>query len=93
MKNNNKEANVYTWLLSRKEYLFVTEQNYISLMFTEVGTCKHIRNEYFYETIFLVTHMILQSCESAVFLTFHQILSMTNVNLISFTTWLQKLQS
>ena len=34
IKDSNSEANSYTWLKPRKDYLAMTEENYISLTST-----------------------------------------------------------
>ena len=91
IEDTTKETNSYTLLQSRKNYLAMTEGNYISLTSIQLSTCKHIGQEYYCESIFLVKHMILQSCESVVFFTFHQTLLMTIVSLISFITLLLKI--
>ena len=70
IKDNDTKANLYTLLQLRKDYLAMTEENYISLTYTELDTCRHIGHEYFCETIFLVKCKTLQSCVSAVFLSF-----------------------
>ena len=54
IKHNNTEANSYTWLQPRNDYLAMTEENYISLT-SDIG------HEYFCETIFLVKHETSQS--------------------------------
>ena len=66
IKDTNTEANSYTWLQLKKDYLAMTEENYISLTSAELPTCKHIGNEYFFKSIFLVKHKTPQSFGSAV---------------------------
>ena len=44
--DTNTEANVYTWLWPRKDYLAMTEEEYISLTTVELSTCKHTGHEY-----------------------------------------------
>ena len=49
-KDNNTE--LYTWLQPGKNYLAMTEENYISLTSAELNMCEHIGHEYFCKTIF-----------------------------------------
>ena len=84
IEDSNTEANSYTCLQLIKDYLAMTEKNYIFLASAEFKTFKHIGHEHFYATIFLIKHRTSQSCKSAVFVIFLQILLMTIVN-FSFT--------
>ena len=54
-------------ILGYKYYLAMRGENYISLTFAELDTCKHFGHERFCETIFSTKHKTSQSCESAVF--------------------------
>ena len=71
IKDYNTEENCYTWLQISKDYLAITDGNYISLSIPELTECNHIGHEYFCEKVFLIKHKIPKSYESAIFLELH----------------------
>ena len=85
IRDNNTEANFYTWLQFSEEYLATTEENYISFTFAELPSCKYIEHEYFCENYFWLNTGLLRAVNHLYVLTFHQTLLMTIVNLFSFT--------
>ena len=63
----NAEANSYTRVVVDKPYIALSEEYYIQLTIQELRMCKHIRQDYYCEELYMVKHKTKHSCESALF--------------------------
>ena len=65
--DKNEQAQSYTQLQSKKSYIALNSETYISLRIQELETCKKIGCEFCCEELFIVKHRTQHSCESAIY--------------------------
>ena len=63
----NDNAHLYTHLQTRKPYIALNSETYISLRQQEFRTCKIISYEFYCEELFVVKHKTTYSCESVIY--------------------------
>ena len=65
--DKNEQAQPYTQLQTKKLYIALNSETYISLRIQELETCKKIGYEFYYEELFAVKHRTQHSCENAIY--------------------------
>ena len=65
--DKNLKAHSYTHLRSKKPYIALSSETYISLRHQELRSCKKIGYEFYCEELFVVKHKSSYSCESAIY--------------------------
>ena len=65
--DKNEQAQSYTQLQTKKPYIALNSETYISLRIQEQETCKKIGYEFYCEELFVVKHRTQHSCESAIY--------------------------
>ena len=65
--DENEQAQSYTYLQVKKQYVALNSETYISLRMQELNTCKKIGYEFYCEELFVVRHKTKHSCESAIY--------------------------
>ena len=65
--DKNEQAQSYTQLQTKKPYIALNSETYISLRIQELETCKKIGYEFYCEELFVVKHRTQHSCESAIY--------------------------
>ena len=68
--DKNTKADSYTELQIKKPYLALSTEMHINVRQQELGTCKRIGYEFFYEELLVVRHKSVHSCESTIFFWF-----------------------
>ena len=64
-RNNDTQSYMHLW--SRKPYIALNSENYISLRHQELRSCKRIGCEFYCEECFVVKHKSSYSCENAIY--------------------------
>ena len=64
--DKNEQAQSYTKLQTKKPYITLNSETYISLRIKELETCKKIGYEFYCEEVFVVKHRTQHSCESTI---------------------------
>ena len=65
--DKNEQAQSYTLLQTKKPYIALNSETYISLRIQELEMCKKIGYEFYCEELFVVKHRTHHSCESAIY--------------------------
>ena len=65
--DKNLKAHSYTYLRTKKPYIALNLETYISLRHQELRSCKKIGYEFYYEELFIVEHKSSYSCGSAIY--------------------------
>ena len=65
--DRNEQAQSYTQSKISKPYIALNTETYITLQTQELGTCKKIGCEYYYEELFVVKSKTRYSCASAIY--------------------------
>ena len=65
--DKNLKAQSYTYLRTKRPYIALNLETYISLRHQELGSCKMIGYEFYCEELFIVKHKSSYSCESAIY--------------------------
>ena len=63
--DQNDKAQSYTHWQTKKPYIALNSETYISLRQQELGACKRIGYEFYCEQLFVVKHKTSYSCKSA----------------------------
>ena len=65
--DENKQAQLFTYLKVKKPYIALNLETYISLRTQELTTCKKIGYEFYCEELFVIKHKAKSSCKSAIY--------------------------
>ena len=65
--DQNDKAQSYTHLQTRKPYITLNSETYISLRQQELRMCKRIGYKFYCKELFVVKHKTIYSCESAIY--------------------------